>query len=587
MGFSRNLLWLVFGMIPFFLFSGCGDLEPEMQDTRSVVLKMNFNQRSSSRSSQISLAEVSSHKTHLILALPSWEPLSSNYKNYDNSRFAQELMNPLDNKVSLKIPLNTQMKIFAFLFREDYTMPQLFSEVREVGYYGESQQFSINAQTNNLSLGITLQSAGTTNDSDPGTGTDTTPAAPVISGISSGTYTTSQIFTVSGDSGATIQYSLDGGTTWLAYSAAVTLTNEGSYTITARQRSDAAGNWSVNATYITVVINQATDSTAPTVTFSPANGANGVAISDNITITFSESVRNIDDSVLTDSDLGNLITLKLNSASGSNINFNATINTEKTVITIDPVNDLPDSQTVYVAIGATLEDSADNPITAANASFTTESLTDTTLLAHYAFEGNLNDNSSYNRHLTEAQGSQITYSDINSQYNKSGQAALFNGTNTHAYTDNISIADTDNWTISFWTKPESSNMSQWDSVMSTGDTTGGGRFQIDYSGYDKLRFNVSGTSISIDLDADEWQHFVFTKEYFGANYVSSYNHKLTYYKDGDQLANRTQVSTHWDRLKIGLNRLGGSYWKGYIDDLRIYTRALTADEVEELFESYE
>ena len=78
--FCRNLLWLVFGMIPLFLFSGCGDLEPEMQDTRSIVLKMNFNQRSSSRSSQISQAEVNSQKTHLILALPAWEYLSSNYK---------------------------------------------------------------------------------------------------------------------------------------------------------------------------------------------------------------------------------------------------------------------------------------------------------------------------------------------------------------------------------------------------------------------------------------------------------------------------------------------------------------------------
>ena len=93
MGFCRNFLWLIIGVIPFFLFSGCGDLEPEMQDTGSVVLKMDFNQRSSSRSSQISPSEVSSHKTHLILALPSGENLSSNYRNY-NSSFAQELMNP-------------------------------------------------------------------------------------------------------------------------------------------------------------------------------------------------------------------------------------------------------------------------------------------------------------------------------------------------------------------------------------------------------------------------------------------------------------------------------------------------------------
>jgi uncharacterized protein (TIGR02145 family) len=63
---------------------------------------------------------------------------------------------------------------------------------------------------------------------------------------------------VSGESGATIEYSLDGGSIWNAYSAAVTLTSEGSYTITARQRSDAAGNWSANATYVTVEINQTT-----------------------------------------------------------------------------------------------------------------------------------------------------------------------------------------------------------------------------------------------------------------------------------------------------------------------------------------
>ena len=250
MGLSQIFLLLLFGLTPFFLFSGCGDLEPEMQDTRSVILKMDFNQRSSSRNSSVSQAEVSSHKTHLILALPALKELSISYRNYDSIP-ARKLMNPLDNKVSLEIPLNTQMKIFAFLFEQDYTMPQLFSGVREVGYYGESQPFSIGTNTNSLSLGITLIQV-------PGTGTDTAPAAPVISGINSGTFTTSQSFTVNGESGATIQYSLDGGSIWNAYSAAVTLTSEGSYTITARQRSDAAGNWSANATYITVVIHQTT-----------------------------------------------------------------------------------------------------------------------------------------------------------------------------------------------------------------------------------------------------------------------------------------------------------------------------------------
>ena len=44
------LLWLMFGVFTFFLFSGCGDLEHKLQqDTRTVILKIDFDQRSSSR----------------------------------------------------------------------------------------------------------------------------------------------------------------------------------------------------------------------------------------------------------------------------------------------------------------------------------------------------------------------------------------------------------------------------------------------------------------------------------------------------------------------------------------------------------
>jgi len=264
-------------VIPLFLFTGCGDLEPDMQDTRTVILNIDFHGKSSSRSSSsVSASELSQYNTHLILALPSGEVLTSNYRNIPSS-FAQGLKNTADKKVSLEIPLNTQMKIFAFLFQENYSMSELFSGTRTVGYYGESQSFSIDTQTNNLSLGITLQSTGTT------TGVSA-PAAPVISGISSGTYTTSQSFTVNGESGATIQYSLDGGSIWNAYSAAVTLTSEGSYTITARQRSDAAGNWSANATYIMVVINQTTTTSCTAVSSCSAT-ASGSFYVNNGTLT--------------------------------------------------------------------------------------------------------------------------------------------------------------------------------------------------------------------------------------------------------------------------------------------------------------
>ena len=172
MRFKRMFQWMVIALIPMFLFTGCGDLAPEMKDTRTVILNMDYNQQSSSRSSSsVSASDLIPYNTHLILALPSWESLSSNYNQFYSSSFGQGLRNTADKKVSLVIPLNTQMKIFTFLFKENYSMSELFSAVREVGYYGESQTFSINTQTNNLSLGVTLiQVADTaTNDTTPPT----------------------------------------------------------------------------------------------------------------------------------------------------------------------------------------------------------------------------------------------------------------------------------------------------------------------------------------------------------------------------------------------------------------------------------
>ena len=172
--------WMVLALMPIYLVTGCGDLEPEMQDTRTVILNMDFHGKSSLRSSSsVSASELSQYNTHLILALPSWEYLTSSYKNFYSS-FAQGLMNTADKKVSLEIPLNTQMKIFAFLFKENYSMSELFSETREVGYNGESSSFSIGTNTNSLSLGITLQSTGTTTgDSGGSDGDNDTPGITV------------------------------------------------------------------------------------------------------------------------------------------------------------------------------------------------------------------------------------------------------------------------------------------------------------------------------------------------------------------------------------------------------------------------
>ena len=141
---KKILRWTFFLVIHLFIYTGCGDLEPDMQDTRTVILNMDFHGKSSSRSSSsVSTTELSNYRTHLIMVLTSGKNLSnSSYWNY-NSNLGEYVLNDSDRKITLNIKLNTEMEIFSFLFREKYLPPDLISAKREAGYYGKSQSFTI------------------------------------------------------------------------------------------------------------------------------------------------------------------------------------------------------------------------------------------------------------------------------------------------------------------------------------------------------------------------------------------------------------------------------------------------------------
>jgi hypothetical protein len=87
------------------------------------------------------------------------------------------------------------------------------------------------------------------------------PSAPIIAGISAGYFNTNKSFTVTGEAGATIEYSTNNGGLWTAYSSAVTLTAEGTYYVLARQ-TDQAGNGPTTSAVITLTI----DKTVPAAT---------------------------------------------------------------------------------------------------------------------------------------------------------------------------------------------------------------------------------------------------------------------------------------------------------------------------------
>lgn len=96
-------------------------------------------------------------------------------------------------------------------------------------------------------------STGITIDNDP-------PHEPVIknnedgNNLATGKYNRSVNFAITGEDYATKEYSTDGGISWNPYSSVVTLSDNGTYSVTARQ-TDRAGNVSGISTPISVEIN--------------------------------------------------------------------------------------------------------------------------------------------------------------------------------------------------------------------------------------------------------------------------------------------------------------------------------------------
>ncbi len=274
------LRWTFLLVIPLFIFTGCGDLEPDMQDTRTVILNMDFDQRSSTRTSSVSATELSNYKTHLIMVLTSGENLSnSSYWNY-KSNLGEHVLYDSDRKITLNMKLNTEMKIFAFLFRENYRHDDLFSAKPEAGYYGESQSFTIGSQTDSLEANIRLTQVSGTDNTAPTASvtidTITTSGNAVVKSTETGTaYLVNTAIIVSNlDS---ITGAADNQWNSVAISLANTDTNlpatglaDGTYNVYA---VDVAGNLSSASSNSVIVATTATTTMDPSLeAFYPFNG---------------------------------------------------------------------------------------------------------------------------------------------------------------------------------------------------------------------------------------------------------------------------------------------------------------------------
>ena len=103
------------------------------------------------------------------------------------------------------------------------------------------------------------------------------------------------------------------------------------------------------------------DRLSPTISFSPANNSDQIKLDSLIIITFGESVRQLNDAEITNNNVGSLVSLNRQEPDGPSLDFAATINSNKKIVTIDPVLDFSFNEKIYVSFND-VEDFYNNSI---------------------------------------------------------------------------------------------------------------------------------------------------------------------------------------------------------------------------------
>lgn len=212
---------------------------------------------------------------------------------------------------------------------------------------------------------------------------------------------------------------------------------------------------------------------------------------------------------------------------------------------------------------------------------TLPNLRDSSLLAYWRLEGNSNDvQGTYNGTDTA-----ITYSLANGKF---GQGAGFNGTSSKIATA-LTLNTYSNFSISTWVRATSQANEQlifandgagFDNSFQIGigpekNSTGLGtnkRFEVDYQrASDSSRLFCTDT---IDIPINTWISYCFT--YDGSN--------MRLYRDGNLVATTALASATFSSTVVTIGSRGADrYWNGAIDDIAIYSRALTANEAKEIY----
>jgi hypothetical protein len=372
---------------------------------------------------------------------------------------------------------------------------------------------------------------------------------------------------------------------------------------------------------------------AGTVDLNTATAPNNVPTNVNIVVTFSSD---IDPATATEDNIK-----LVRDYDGAILPFDVTVLGKQ--LTVDPKENLGSGTLYKVQLNAGLKSKGGIAFTATERSFTTAgTFAPASVIAHFTFENSANDVvGSFSPAASDI--ANITFAD--SRKAAAGKAASFNGTSSIIEIPNANqFLNNKDFTLSFWVKASSTKNGHfvlglaawhgfqfeiagdwgWVKLALRHEAADGSKLSEDsfYNGTGQTRDNGGwqGWTVNKDVSAtggvgdtyfkDKWANVVVTY-----NSVSKVNtmyingqkvkeHDFNLWPDGDKKKTITGVkydgTATGNKLALGFiqgreNRIigddwanfatGGNQFKGLLDDVRIFNKAITATEVQLMYNS--
>jgi hypothetical protein len=203
---------------------------------------------------------------------------------------------------------------------------------------------------------------------------------------------------------------------------------------------------------------------------------------------------------------------------------------------------------------------------------------DANLVQYTRFEGN----------STATVGGNGTDANMSYTTGKFGQCGVFNGSNAYISISRTPVADNQSGTISAWINI--TDTAALGRIVSSGDEASATRYIDFYVGTTLYyRFNDNGTedriSGSTTISTGQWYHVVITSDGSAIKMYVNGNLETLTVASGTNTGRWFGDLASADNLTIGVTKRNtlAAYFPGNIDDLAIFSRALTATEISNLY----